>query len=223
MAKLQKFLFDTDFGMPRIAPVDMAAYVEEPEIEEEPPPPPPPTFSEEELTLAREQAHEQGRQAGLQEASQMLEQTVGMAMASAAHHMVTLATAQIAETEAMSREAAAIAVAIVRKLHPEFARRFGVQEIEAAVTDCLAHLDRVPKITIKVAPGLVDSVRDRTRTLMQQVSFDGKLVVTPDPSLAPGDCRVEWGDGGAERDQSRAWAQIDQAVEAALGSLAQRL
>ena len=224
MAKLQKFLFDTDFGMPRIAPVDMAAYPDDPVMEpEEPPPPPPPTFTEEELMLARQQAHEQGRMAGLQEASQMLEQTVGMALATAAHHLVSLGAAQAAETEAMGQEAAAIAVSIVKKLHPQFARRFGVAEIEAAVMDCLTHLDRVPKITIKVAPGLVDGVRDKTRGPMQQVSFDGKLLVVPDSSLAPGDCRVEWGDGGAERDQSRAWAQIDAAVEAALGALAQRL
>lgn len=223
MAKLQKYLFETDFGAPRIAPVDMAAYVEdEVMVEEEPPPPPPPTFSEEELTLAREQAFEQGRQTGLQEAAQTLEQMVGMAMASAAHYLQSLSAAQTAEAETMAREAAAVAVTIVRKLHPEFARRHGVEEIESAVLDCLSHLDRLPKVTVKVAPALVEAVKEKAKGLAQQVSFDGKLVVAGDASLAPGDCRVEWGDGGAERDQSAVWAQIDQAVEAALGTLAQR-
>jgi flagellar assembly protein FliH len=225
MVKLQKYLFDTDFGTPRIAPVDMG-YAEDPMamemVEEEPPPPPPPTFSEEELTLAREQAYEQGRQAGHQEAAQSLEQMVGMAMASAAHHLQGLGAAQAAGAEELAREGAAIAVALVRKLHPEFARRYGLDEIEAAVLDCLHHLDRSPKVTIKVAPALAEAVKEKAEGLADKAAFDGKLGVIGDPSLALGDCRVEWGDGGAERDQSRAWALIDQAAEAVLGSLAQR-
>jgi flagellar assembly protein FliH len=113
-------------------------------------------------------------------------------------------------------------VSIVRKLHPEFARRYGVQEIESAVQDCLTHLDRLPKVTIKVAPALLEAVKEKTKALVAQAHFDGKLAVVGDAALGPGDCRVEWGDGGAERDQSRVWAQIDQAVEAALGALAAR-
>lgn len=225
MVKLQKYLFDTDFGMPRIAPVDMG-YAEDPMamelVEEEPPPPPPPTFSEEELTLAREQAYEQGRQAGQQEAAQSQEQMIGMALATAAHHLQALGAAQAADAEEGTRQGAAIAVAMVRKLHPEFVRRFGLDEIEAAVLDCLRHLDRTPKVTIKVAPALAEAVKEKVKGLAERAAFDGKLGVVGDSSLTPGDCRVEWGDGGAERDQSRAWALIDQAVEAALGSLAQR-
>jgi flagellar assembly protein FliH len=224
LAKLQKYLFDTDFGAPRIAPVDMAAYVEDEMMveEEAPPPPPPPTFSEEELTLAREQAFEQGRQTGLQEAAQTLEQMVGMALATAAHHLQALGAAQAAEAETMAQEAAAVAVTILKKLHPDLARRYGVSEIENAVMDCLSHLDRLPKVTVKVAPALVDEMKEKTKSLAAQASFDGKLVFVGDEGLAPGDCRVEWGDGGAERDQGAVWAQIDQAVEAVLGHLAQR-
>jgi flagellar assembly protein FliH len=224
MVKLQKFLFDTDFGMPRIAPVDIG-YAEDEVMElvaEEPPPPPPPTFSEEELMLARQQAYDQGRQAGHQEAAQAQEQMIGMALATAAHHLQALGAAQAADAEDVARQGAAIAIALVRKLHPEFARRFGLEEIEGAVLDCLSHLDRIPKVTVKVAPALVGAVKEKMAGVVQQAAFDGKLGVVGDETVPPGDCRVEWGDGGAERDQSRAWAQIDQAVEAVLGSLAQR-
>lgn len=224
MVKLQKFLFDTDFGMPRIAPVDMG-YAEDPVmemVEEEPPAPPPPTFSEEELTLARQQAYDQGREAGHQEAAQSLEQMTGMALTTAAYHLQALGAAQAADSEEITRQGAAIAVALVRKLHPEFARRFGLEEIESAIVDCLRHLDRTPKVTVKVAPALVEAIREKIEGLARQATFDGRLGVAGDESLTPGDCRVEWNDGGAERDQSRAWAQIDQAVEAVLGALAQR-
>ena len=223
MAKLQKYLFDTDFGTPRIAPVDMGYAEEIPPLEDaEPPPPPPPTFSEEELMLARQQAYDQGREAGLQEAQATLEQMCGMALATAAHHLQSLGVAQAAETEQVTRTAAAVAVSLVRKLHPEFVRLYGVAEIESAVMDCLSHLDRIAKVTVKVAPALVEVMKDKVKGLAERAHFDGKLLVAGDASLAPGDCRVEWGDGGAERDQAGTWAHIDQAVEAALGTLAQR-
>ena len=223
MAKIQKYLFDTDFGMPRIAPVDMGLAETNEVIEEEaPPPPPPPTFSEEELTLAREQAYDQGRQTGHQEAAQSLEQMIGMALATASHHLQSLGAAQAAEAEETAKQATAVAVTLVRKLHPEFARRYGLGEIAGAVLDCLRHLDRTPKVTIKVHPELVEAVKEKTEGLAERAAFDGKLGVVADGSLGPGDCRVEWGDGGAERDQSRMWEQIDHAVEAVLGALAER-
>jgi flagellar assembly protein FliH len=173
--------------------------------------------------LARQQAYDQGRQAGHQEAAQSLEQMIGMALGTASHHLQALGAAVAADAEQLAQQAAAIAVTMVRKLHPEFVRRYGVDEIESAVADCLSHLDQVPKVTIKVAPALVEAVKEKTEGLAEQAAFDGKLGVVGDASLTPGDCRVEWGDGGAERDQSRAWAQIDQAVETALGALAQRM
>jgi flagellar assembly protein FliH len=220
MVKLQKYLFDTDFGTPRITAVEMAFVEDGIDLTEiEPPPPPPPTFSEEELALARDQAFEAGRQSGLQEAASTLEQMVGMAMATMAHHLHGMTGAQATANQAQSRDAVAIALAIVRKLHPEFCRLFGLAEIEAALTEAMAGLDQVARITVKIHPDLLQEVRKRSEALITQSAFDGKLIVVADPAMALGDCRLDWGDGGTERDQARTWAEIDRAVETALGVL----
>jgi flagellar assembly protein FliH len=221
MVKMQKYLFDTDFGMPRIAQVEMG-YSEEviddqPEVE--PPPPPPPTFSEEELALARDQAFEAGRQAGLQESAATLQQMTGMALASCAHHLQALGTAQRAANEALERDAIAIALAVLRKLQPEFSRRFGLAEIEAALAEALVTVDRVARVSIKVHPDLVAAIKEKSEAMVLEAGFEGKLIVTGDAAMAAGDCRVEWGDGGVERDVARSWAEIEQTVTAALGKL----
>jgi len=221
MVKMQKYLFDTDFEAPRVNVVDMGTEELQPEevYQAEPEPPPPPTFSEEELGLARDQAFEAGRQQGLQEAAASLEQMVGMAMATCAHHLQGLSMAQHAANEALGRDAVAIALATVKKLHPAFAKSHGLAEIEAAIGDALGNLDRVARITVKVNPELVEPVKEKSEALASEVGFEGKLVVVGDAHMAPGDCRVEWGEGGVERDAARTWADIDKAVETALGKL----
>ena len=48
--------------------------------------------------------------------------------------------------------------------------------------------------------------------LAASTGFPGKLVILGDESLAGSDCRVEWADGGAERDTARTWQEIEAAV-----------
>ena len=42
--------------------------------------------------------------------------------------------------------------------------------------------------------------------------FEGRLVVTPDEAMAPGDCRIEWADGGVNRDEAATLSAIDELV-----------
>ena len=42
--------------------------------------------------------------------------------------------------------------------------------------------------------------------------FDGRLVVLAEPDIAPGDCRIEWADGGLKRDRAATEAAIEEAV-----------
>jgi flagellar assembly protein FliH len=42
--------------------------------------------------------------------------------------------------------------------------------------------------------------------------FDGKLVLLGDDEMALTDCRVDWPDGGTERNLDRLWRDIDDAI-----------
>ena len=42
--------------------------------------------------------------------------------------------------------------------------------------------------------------------------FEGRLVVLGEPGIALGDCRIEWADGGVNRDTAAAEAAIGEAV-----------
>jgi flagellar assembly protein FliH len=72
-------------------------------------------------------------------------------------------------------------------------------------------------VTVRANPEMLESVRERAELVSQAVAFDGKLVYAADPRVAFGDCRVEWGDGGAERDLARSWEEIEAVLARALG------
>jgi flagellar assembly protein FliH len=58
---------------------------------------------------------------------------------------------------------------------------------------------------------------EKIDTIATRRGFAGKVVLLAETSVAPGDCRIEWADGGVERDSARLWRDIDLAVARLLG------
>jgi flagellar assembly protein FliH len=218
MTTLRKYLFDVDFGARPSAAKAAEAQAEALALADEPEEELPPTFTEEELALAREQALEAGRRAGVQEAEAGTERLVANALAAIGNQLKGLANAQQAANDERLKQSVAVAVTVMRKLHPEMSRRGSLDEIAAVVRDCLSQIDEDVRVTIRVNPAHIDHIREHAERSAASVSFDGKMIFTADQRLAPGDCRVEWGDGGAERDQARIWAEIDRLVARASGA-----
>lgn len=221
MAKLQKYLFDLDFDAPAPRPApevmiedEFDGMMDEPEEEL---PPPPPTFTEEDLFLAREQAMEAGRQAGIQEAEAATERLVASSVETIAGQLQNITVIQAEANEVRMRDAVAVAIAVVRKLQPEMSKDHALDEISGVIQECLTHIEKDIRVTVRVNPAHMDSIRHYANQAAEATGFEGKLIFTADPRIVPGNCRVEWGDGGAERDQARLWAEIDTVIARALG------
>jgi hypothetical protein len=52
-----------------------------------------------------------------------------------------------------------------------------------------------------------------------RASFQGTYSVITDYELQPGDCRLEWDGGGAERSEARIWRDIREIVAANFGGM----
>ena len=51
------------------------------------------------------------------------------------------------------------------------------------------------------------------------MGFGGRLLLIADEGLGPGDCRLEWADGGIERQAQRTWVEIEQRIARSLAAL----
>ncbi len=206
MAQVQKFLFEKTFD----ADCRDTATAKEKM--------PPPRFSEKDLAEARSEGFAAGQAAGSEEARRATDHAAAEALSALAGHFET-AAAQLAEAnDKRVRRAIEIAVLVLRKMFPELSRRNALIETEALIGQCLAQLPDEPRVVIRVADALLDPLNEQIAALAEKAGFEGKMVLLAEESLSASDVRVEWADGGAERDTECLWAEIEQVLERALDS-----
>ena len=205
MATPRKYLFDQSFDH---ANGPVAVRFQRNPVE--------PTFTRTELEAACEKAREEGRQAALAEAADAIEGR----LAHAAEALVSALAALAAREDELKREAETHAIELLRtvtaKAVPALARKEPLADLEAMVVECLRETADEPRIVLRVPPDLFEPMRRRLDGIAQGHGFAGKFVLLVDESIGPADARLEWADGGAERNIARIARQIDAALARAL-------
>lgn len=212
MAQVRKFMFDLSFDRPLVKPQPKNA-VDEILEEAEPEPPPPPVYSEEELFQARDESYQRGREDGLREAEESRAFLESNAVRAISEQLSGLFAAEKRSAEANERAAIQVAQALLKKLAPSLARKEGLSDIEALMRECLMRLGKEQRVVVRVTEELADAVRSKVEGLVSESGFEGRVVVIGAAGMPTTDCKVEWADGGAERDFDRLLAEVDAVVE----------
>ncbi|HEY1723567.1 MAG TPA: FliH/SctL family protein [Magnetospirillaceae bacterium] len=216
-APLKKYMFDLDFGS--AAPLAAEELADTPiptEDEIEVDAPPPPSFSEFDMEEARRVAHAEGHEAGVAEAGEVTARRQAEALSALAAGFAKVELAQQQGIESVRRDAVQLAVSIVKKLQPAMAHRYGIDEIGGVIHECMMQIDEAQRLTVRAHPDLIEGVRTEAARVAEEAEFEGKIVYTADPKLALGDCRVEWGNGGGDRDQALLWSEIETVIARAI-------
>lgn len=198
MPSISKYLFDTDLGNTKGAP---------------PPKPVRRNFTAAEVEAEKAKAFADGHAKGVADSAQDAAQRTAAAFQSISAQfgkMLQQVDAQRAET---TKAAVAAAVAMTRKLLPALARREAMNEIEVLVTECLGRMHDVPKIVVRLNEMHIEAFRQRVDALATATGFSGRVAVVADPGLAPENARVEWSDGGVERNTAQVWKDIEVAIQ----------
>ena len=187
-----KFLFDNDFAAgarnskPTISLTDHAAKVAQ----------------------AEQAAHARG----FAEAQATAEQKAAVTLERIAGLLQGLDRSLAAVEARLETEAVEVAVAVARKLVPALLGREPLAEITALASDCFRHLVASPHVAVRVNETLHASARERLEEIIRRLGLEARLVVLGEPEIAPGDCRIEWADGGICRESGALTAAIDLAV-----------
>ncbi|OHC81048.1 MAG: hypothetical protein A3G73_09875 [Rhodospirillales bacterium RIFCSPLOWO2_12_FULL_67_15] len=221
MAALRKFTFDRVFDPPpRRESEPAAAEKAAPAPEVMPEAPPPPAYSEEDLAAARDEAYAQGREAGLKEMSESLERETRDALVAVENALRELMWSQSAIDTRSAEDAIRIALTAIRRLFPALAKRDPLAEIESLIGQAMALVQGEAILNVYVNDRLFEPVSARIQPLATAAGFQDRIKMHPLASLAPGDVRVEWGNGGIGRDAAAIEKAIEETIGRALPALA---
>jgi flagellar assembly protein FliH len=190
-----KFLFDVDFGagaerVPTIALAEHATKIAE----------------------AEAAAHRKGYAEAQADAKVDADRRLAAALERIAVSLGEANGALAAIEARLECEAVEVAVAVARKLTPALIEREPFAEISALASNCFRELIAAPHIAVRVSDTLYAAAREKIGDIAQAHGFAGRLVVLGEPSIAPGDCRIEWADGGVNRGRAAADAAVGEAV-----------
>lgn len=195
MTARAKFLFNTDFG-----PVKET----------------PPTISLADHQAAVATAELRGYQRGMTAAEAQARTEAERRTAAACERIAdTLAgiAANVKTIEArLEVEAVEVAVAVAGKLAPALMAHEPIAEIAALATECFTAFLAAPHLVVRVNNELYAPACERLTEIARSRGYEGRLVVLGEADVAPGDCRIEWADGGVIRDRAAIASAIDDLV-----------
>ena len=172
------------------------------------------TLAEHALRLADAEtaAYRRGYEDARTDAGIEVERRMASALEAIAASLAEASTALKAIEARLECEAVEVAVAVARKLAPALVAGEPFAEISALASSCFRELIAAPHIAVRVNDELYAAIREKLEAIARGRGYEGRLVVLAEAEVAPGDCRIEWADGGINRDSAAADAAIGEAV-----------
>ena len=202
MAAPAKFLFDMDFSAPDKTRERPAT----------------PSEIAQKIASAEARAYRDGFDAGQREAKAESDRRTALALEEIGIAIQGIATRFSGIETRMETEAVDVAVAVARKLCSALISSEPLGEITALVSDCFSHLVSTPHLVVRINDALYDAARDNIERMAAHSGFQGRLVILAEPTIATGDCRIEWADGGVVLERDAIDAKINELVGRYLAS-----
>jgi len=197
MTATAKFMFDVDFGSaPKAVQPTIAASQHEAEVAE-----------------AEMRGYRNGMNAAEAQARTEAERRLAGAFEHIASGLDQLRGSLKAVEDRFEAEAVEVALAVGKKLAAELISREPFAEAAALADNCFRELLAAPHIVVRVNGALYAVAKQKLEEIAQARGFEGRLVVMAEADIEPGDCRIEWADGGLKRDRLATERAIAEAVE----------
>jgi len=216
MAATEKFMFDLTFDndvevpLKPEQPEKIAPVEEEPEIIV-------PTFSEEEVEIARQQGFEAGKEEGLAATTEVLTRQINETLLKADEKLLAAFQTQDSVNQELSRAAHSLAMGICKKMMPAMAKQNSFNEVEKVIEEVFAKAIEEPRITLSVHSDIAEAIEERVSELAKDKGYEGRVFVRADDALEASDCRVDWANGGSERNTQELWANITTILDRNIG------
>jgi len=173
---------------------------------------PKPTYSQEQLDDAKRLAYEDGFSSGQKAMSEDQQQYTNVLLTQIDQRLTHILDSSKTIWQKQLAQCQDIALVIARKIMPSYVQANGLGEIESIVAKIIGEMSREPRLVFRINEAQFDDAKTRINAIADQAAYAGKLVILGDPDLGPSDCRIEWADGGIERDVKTLWQDIERVM-----------
>lgn len=153
------------------------------------------------LDAAGREAFARGVAAGRREAEAETARRLAESSERLGPALAAVLAAADARAEIVEDEAIAFFRALALKLAGSALAAQPLAAVADAAREAFRHLRGVPHLAARVDETLVDDVDTLLRRLAREGGYEGRIIVLPDPEIAPGDARLDWADGGVVRER----------------------
>lgn len=224
MEKFQKFQFDNfvvgeDIHHAVSDKKEEIPTVEaEPVIEEKPLPPVPvieeiKTYSEEELEEQVRIAEERGYENGFKTASEGIDAKNTRLWEDINTRLMMLAANSGERESEVERQMLEIVKTAIHKIVPALEAEKSAEIVNHFLSNNFARFKNEAKLAFYFNPETVGAVQENIARLANIHDFEGKISLHKDVSLGIADCRIEWENGGVERNSDKMLEKIDKTLE----------
>lgn len=170
-------------------------------------------YSDKEIEAIRAEARREGAEEATARERASTARHQAEALEAIAARLATIAETQGAALGRAAEDAVALTLDIARKIAPGLLRGAPLAEVEAMIREWLPQLMDEPRVVVRVDQSLLDGLRDHIDDLVAASGFAGRVVLLADAETSGADCRMEWADGGVERDTESVWRDIDACID----------
>lgn len=185
----------------------------EPVPEPEPVPPPAATFSQDELDAAIKQAEERGYENGFRAAFGDFEKQRLDLLQEMNKRLQELFAGEKEQEHQAEREALRAAAAAVKKLFPSLEKKQAKDEVKRFLEENFAGFGKEASLSFSLNPEMAGIAAEIISKLADKNDFEGKIAIHKDAALGMSDCRVEWTNGGVERNSHKTLEKIEDLLD----------
>ncbi len=177
--------------------------------EEAPIKPQEPSYSQAELDAAVKSAEEKGYERGFGAAATDIQKAEQTALDEINNRLVALLSGESENKKEAEASALKFAVELVRKLLPNLEAGVAKEEVEAFLSDNFSKFRGEKNLSFSFHPDMAAEIAPQLSKLAEKNDFEGKISVHKDINLSLSDCRVEWRNGGVERNTEEILGKVD--------------
>lgn len=171
------------------------------------------SYTQEQLDAAVRSAEERGFESGFKAASGNSEKKQLELLDNLNNRIITL----LSETGQIRSEAAQeslqVALEVVQKILPSLEREQAQREVENFLTENFPNFSREQALSFSFNPEMAAAFPELISKLADRNDFEGRIAVHKDPALGLSDCRVEWQNGGVERNTHKMLEKVSNMLD----------